>query len=256
MQTVSQVMSRNARFVAPGESLQRAAQLMGELNVGALPVCEGERLVGMVTDRDIAVRGIAAGKAPQSSHVDEVMTADVRWCYEDQALDEVMAQMGDNQIRRVPVVSHDDQHRLLGIVSLADLATRSDNRWDVEDVVEMVSSPSDAPSEPAAHAGTGDDRGMPVVHEAGVDPAAGPRGGDDTRAPTGKNAAGVPEALTGLDQRSPGGKLEEVGVTGQPRIDNTGEPLRNAGSDDPADNASLERDVDGRKPPSTPSNAV
>jgi CBS domain-containing protein len=184
------------------------------------------------------------------------MTADVRWCYEDQALDEVMAQMGDNQIRRVPVVSHDDQHRLLGIVSLADLATRSDNRWDVEDVVEMVSSPSDAPSEPAAHAGTGDDRGMPVVHEAGVDPAAGPRGGDDTRAPTGKNAAGVPEALTGLDQRSPGGKLEEVGVTGQPRIDNTGEPLRNAGSDDPADNASLERDVDGRKPPSTPSNAV
>jgi CBS domain-containing protein len=227
MQTVSQVMSRNARFVAPSESLQRAAQLMGELNVGALPVCEGERLVGMVTDRDIAVRGIAAGKAPQSSHVDEVMTADVRWCFEDQALDEVMAQMGDSQVRRVPVVSHDDQHRLVGIVSLADLATRTDGNQDqVGQVVQQVSSPSGGAS------------GM----QAG--------------AATGKSASGVPEALTGLDQRSAGGKLEEVGVTGQPRIDNTGEPLRNAGSNDPADNASLERDVDGRKPPSKPSNAV
>ena len=225
MQTVSQVMTRNARWVAPGESLQRAAQLMGELDVGALPVCEGERLVGMVTDRDIAVRGIAAGKAPQSAHVDEVMSADVRWCFEDQSLDEVMAQMSDSQIRRVPVVSHDDQHRLLGIVSLGDLATRAAGADAmVEQVVEQVSQPSGG----GMGAGAGAATGM-------------------------KN--GVPEALTGIDERIPGSRLEEVGVSGQPRITNPGEPMHNAGSNDPADNASLQQDVDGRKPPSKPSNA-
>jgi CBS domain-containing protein len=229
MQTVSQVMTRNARWVAPGESLQRAAQLMGELDVGALPVCEGERLVGMVTDRDIAVRGIAAGKAPQSAHVDEVMSADVRWCFEDQSLDEVMAQMSDSQIRRVPVVSHDDQHRLLGIVSLGDLATKAAGAGGkVEQVVEQVSQPSGGGMQADAGAGSGAATGM-------------------------KN--GVPEALTGIDERIPGSRLEEVGVSGQPRVTNPGEPMHNAGSNDPADNASLQQDVDGRKPPSKPSNA-
>jgi CBS domain-containing protein len=229
MQTVSQVMTRNARWVAPGESLQRAAQLMGELDVGALPVCEGERLVGMVTDRDIAVRGIAAGKAPQSAHVDEVMSADVRWCFEDQPLDEVMAQMSDSQIRRVPVVSHDDQHRLLGIVSLGDLATKAAGAGGkVEQVVEQVSQPSGGGMGADADSGSGAATGM-------------------------KN--GVPEALTGIDERIPGNRLEEVGVSGQPRVTNPGEPMHNAGSNDPADNASLQQDVDGRKPPSKPSNA-
>ena len=93
MQLVSEVMSRNAQVVSPGESLQHAAQLMGELDVGALPVCDGGRLAGMVTDRDITVRGVASGKMPQDAHVDEVMTAEVRWCYEDQPLDDVMIQM-------------------------------------------------------------------------------------------------------------------------------------------------------------------
>jgi len=236
MQTVSQVMTRNARWIAPGESLQRAAQLMGELDVGALPVCDGDRLVGMVTDRDIAVRGIAAGKSPQTCHVDEVMSGDVRWCFEDQPLDEVMAQMGNSQIRRVPVVSHDDRHRLVGIVSLGDLATRLDGAEErVEQVVEQVSSPTADGMQTRGAAGTG--------AGAGAGAATGMKNG-------------VPEALTGIDERPPGGRREEVGVSGQPRIDNSGEPMRNAGSYDPADNASLERDVDGRKPPSTPSNAV
>lgn len=228
MQTVSEVMSRNARFVAPGESLLRAAQLMGELDVGALPVCDGDRLVGMVTDRDITVRGIAAGKSPQESHVDEVMSADVRWCFEDQPLDEVMAQMADSQVRRVPVVSHDEQRRLVGIVALADLTTRARDDSAVEHVVERVSAPS--------------------ADEGAQQPAGA----------TGMNANGVPEALTGIDERPAGGeRLEERAyVSGQPRIDTGGEPLRNPGSHDPADTDSLTRDVDGRNPPSTPSNAV
>jgi CBS domain-containing protein len=143
MQTVSEVMTRDVRYVSPGESLQHAAQMMGELDVGVLPVCDGDRLIGMVTDRDITIRSTAAGRSPQESHVDEVMSTDVRWCFEDQALDEVMIQMADSQIRRVPVVSRDEQHRLLGIVALADVATRTggDQKKDVEQVVEMVSAP-------------------------------------------------------------------------------------------------------------------
>jgi CBS domain-containing protein len=146
MQMVSELMTRDVRFVAPQESLQRAAQLMDELNVGALPVCDGGRLVGMVTDRDITIRSTAAGRSPQEAHVDEVMSTELRWCYEDQSLDDVMVQMGDSQIRRLPVVSHDEQHRLVGIVSLGDLATRMPagaQKQEVEQVVETVSSPSE-----------------------------------------------------------------------------------------------------------------
>jgi len=146
MQMVSEVMSRNARSVSPQESLQRAAQLMTELDVGALPVCEGERLVGMVTDRDITIRGTAAGKQPAQSHVDEVMSSDVRWCFEDQPIDEVMIQMADSQVRRIPVVSHDEPHRLIGVVSLGDVATKATaddkQRQDVGEVVEMVLQPT------------------------------------------------------------------------------------------------------------------
>ncbi|MFC7514824.1 CBS domain-containing protein [Herbaspirillum sp. GCM10030257] len=146
MQMVSEVMTRDVRFVSPQESLQRAAQMMDELNVGALPVCDGERLVGMVTDRDITVRATAAGRAPGEAHVDEVMSTDVRWCFEDQPLDEVMRQMSDTQVRRIPVVSHDESHKLVGIVALGDLVTKTadgTSRDRAEQVVGKISSPSE-----------------------------------------------------------------------------------------------------------------
>ncbi|NEX59585.1 CBS domain-containing protein [Noviherbaspirillum galbum] len=141
MQIVSDVMTRDVRHVSPRETLRRAAQLMDELDVGALPVCEGERLVGIVTDRDITVRATSAGLRPDDTVIDDVMSTDVRWCFEDQPLDEVMQQMGDTQIRRVPVVSHDEDHRLLGIVSLADLATKQGAGADR--VLEEVSFPAE-----------------------------------------------------------------------------------------------------------------
>lgn len=146
MQTVSEVMTRDVRFVAPQENLQRAAKMMDELNVGALPVCDGERLVGMITDRDITVRATSVGGAPEDARVEDVMSGDVRWCFEDQSLDEVMQQMADTQIRRVPVVSHDDAHKLVGIVAIGDIATKTSDgaqKQDVEQVVEKVSSPSE-----------------------------------------------------------------------------------------------------------------
>jgi len=145
MQMVSEVMTRNVQFVSPQENLQRAAQMMDELNVGALPVCEGEQLVGMITDRDIAVRSTAAGRAPSEARVEEVMSEDVRWCFEDQSLDDVMQQMADTQIRRVPVVSHDEQHKLIGIVALGDLVTKTSEgtqKDETQQVMEKISHPS------------------------------------------------------------------------------------------------------------------
>ena len=121
MQTIAQVMSSDVRVVSPADTIQQAARLMGELDVGVLPVCDGQRLVGMVTDRDIAVRAVAVGLAPDQTEVAEVMTDEVAWCFEDQTVDEVLRDMGGSQLRRLPVVSRDK--RLVGIVSLGDLAT-------------------------------------------------------------------------------------------------------------------------------------
>jgi CBS domain-containing protein len=146
MQMISEVMTRNVQSISPQESLRRAAQMMDDLNVGALPVCDGERLIGMVTDRDITVRATSAGIAPDDAVVDDVMSTDVRWCFEDQPLDEVMQQMADAQIRRVPVVSHDDAHRLIGIVSLGDVTTKTANdgqKQDIALVMEKISFPSE-----------------------------------------------------------------------------------------------------------------
>lgn len=139
MQAISQVMTRDVRVLSPDDTLQRAAQTMDELNVGAVPVCDGSRLVGMITDRDIAVRAVSAAMPADSTRVSEVMTDQVHWCFEDQDVDEVMNQMRDVQIRRVPVVDHDK--KLVGIVSLGDLATKSGA--DVEGTLEDISEPSE-----------------------------------------------------------------------------------------------------------------
>jgi CBS domain-containing protein len=211
MQRVSEVMSRNARVVAPHETLQRAAQLMDELDVGALPVCDGERLVGMITDRDLTVRGMAAGKLPQQCHVDEIMSGEVRWCYEDQALDEVMAQMGDSQVRRIPVISHDDQKRLVGIVSLGDLATRADARRDVQDVTEMVSRPGNP--------------NIPLDRIVG-------QGGEVS----GAAAAGTPmPGSAGTNMPGAGGQsgIGAAGGSGQPSADQSGQPVRTGNTTPP-----------------------
>jgi len=140
MQRIAEVMTRDVRSVTPQETVRRAAQIMDELNVGALPVCDGKRLIGMVTDRDITIRAVAAGQAPDSAHVADVMSVSVRWCFDDQPVDEVMEQMADSQIRRVPVLDHDTQE-LIGIVSLGDLATK--HSAQVDRTLEEISSPSE-----------------------------------------------------------------------------------------------------------------
>jgi CBS domain-containing protein len=118
---VSDVMTGKVRLVDPDETLQQAAHLMAELDAGSLPVAESDRLVGMITDRDIAIRGVAVGKGPQAK-VRDVMSPEVKYCFEDQEVEDVARNMGDIQLRRLPVVNRDKQ--LVGILSLGDIALK------------------------------------------------------------------------------------------------------------------------------------
>ena len=139
MQTIQDVMTRDVQSIAPQETVQRAAQMMDELNVGAIPVLDGRKLVGMITDRDITVRSTAAGQAPAEARVGDVMSTDVRTCAPNQTVDEVLGQMGDVQIRRVPVVDQ-ESHSLVGIVALGDMATK--HSVGTEDALQAISTPS------------------------------------------------------------------------------------------------------------------
>ncbi|WEX10190.1 CBS domain-containing protein [Chelativorans sp. AA-79] len=116
---VSEMMTRDVRVANPDDTIQQAARIMAEIDAGSLPVGDNDRLVGMLTDRDIAVRAIAQGQGPDC-RVGDIMTRDVRYCFEDEDTDHVAHNMADQQIRRLPVVSRDK--RLVGILSLGDLA--------------------------------------------------------------------------------------------------------------------------------------
>jgi len=116
---VSEAMTRDVRVAVPDQTIQDAAKLMADVDAGVLPVGENDRLVGMITDRDIAVRAVARGKGPQTP-VREVMTADVKYCFEDEDTDQVARTMAGHQVRRLPVVNRDK--RLVGVLSLGDLA--------------------------------------------------------------------------------------------------------------------------------------
>ena len=122
---VSDAMTRDVRIANPGQTIRDAARAMAEIDAGAMPVSDGDRLVGMITDRDIAIRAVAAGKGPDTP-VREVMSADVKYCFEDEELDHVAKNMADIQVRRLPVVNR--EKRLVGIVSLGDVALTEGER--------------------------------------------------------------------------------------------------------------------------------
>ena len=120
---VDAAMTREVRLVKPDQTIREAAQLMAEIDAGAIPVTENDRLVGMITDRDIAVRAVAQGKSPDT-RIRDVMSTGILYCFDDQELDEVARNMGKNQVRRLPVINHDK--RLVGILALGDLASNED----------------------------------------------------------------------------------------------------------------------------------
>jgi len=117
---IANVMSRNVELIACDGTLRDAAALMKKIDAGVLPVAEGDRLKGMITDRDIAIRGIAEGKGPDAK-VRDVMSNEVKYCFEDEDVAHVAENMAELRIRRLPVMNRDK--RLVGIVSLCDLAT-------------------------------------------------------------------------------------------------------------------------------------
>lgn len=116
---VSRAMSSQVKIANPNQSIRDAARLMAQVDTGVLPVGENGRLAGMITDRDIAVRAVALGKGPDTA-VREVMTEGVRYCFEDDDLEDVAQEMADLKVRRMPVLNH--QERLVGILSLGDIA--------------------------------------------------------------------------------------------------------------------------------------
>jgi CBS domain-containing protein len=120
---VSNAMTRNVKVASPSQTIRDAARMMAEIDAGSLPVGDNERLVGMITDRDIAVRAVAEGKSPETK-VSDVMSKEVLYCYDDQDVEEVSRNMGDVKVRRLPVVNRDK--RLVGIISLGDLARKED----------------------------------------------------------------------------------------------------------------------------------
>lgn len=145
MKRISDVMTREVAVIGPNDTLQQAARLMNEWNVGSLPVCEGRRLVGMITDRDITIRATAEGRSPGQVRVADVMSEGVSYCFEDQRVGEVLQQMGDEQIRRLPVLDRNMQ--LCGLVAVGDLATR--DNVDMDKTLDRISLPSE-PNRPSA----------------------------------------------------------------------------------------------------------
>jgi len=137
MRKISEVMTSEVKVVSPEDSLQDAAAIMAEQDVGALPVCDGTRLQGMITDRDITIRAIANGRGADTP-VSEVMTDDVVWCTEEDDTQDVLERMGDRQIRRIPVVDQD--RNLVGIVSLGDLAIEDEE--NVDEALRDISMPA------------------------------------------------------------------------------------------------------------------
>jgi CBS domain-containing protein len=137
---IKEIMTRDVEVIQPDATIQEAAQKMKDLDVGAIPVCDGRRLKGMITDRDITIRATAMGADPSSTRVKETMTSEIYYCFENTSIDDAAILMMEKQIRRLPVINDDKD--LIGIVSLGDISV------DVEDdefsgaTLEEISKPS------------------------------------------------------------------------------------------------------------------
>jgi CBS domain-containing protein len=142
---VREAMTVDVRLVNPGQTIRDAARLMADGDIGALPVGDNDRLVGVITDRDIAIRAVAVGRGPDA-RIDEVMSREVMYCFDDEDLEAVASNMGQIQVRRLPVVNRDK--RLVGIVSLGDVAACEEPNKTGE-AVAGISTPGGAHSQTA-----------------------------------------------------------------------------------------------------------
>ena len=141
---IREVMTRSVDVIDPNTMIRDAAARMRADNVGSLPLGEHDRLVGMVTDRDITVRAVAENRAPGTTAVREVMSEKVAYCFEDDSLEEAAHKMAECQVRRLPVLNRDK--RLVGIISVADLGRHADEASEaLKDALRGISEPTDQP---------------------------------------------------------------------------------------------------------------
>jgi CBS domain-containing protein len=136
------IMTSEVEVIHPEDTLQQAAAKMRRLNIGSLPVCEGERLIGMLTDRDITVRAVAEGCNPTTTTIREAMTPDIAYCFDDQGIQDAIQIMERYQIRRLPILTRDK--RLVGMVSLGDLAVSSDTPTQAGETLKHVAAPPES----------------------------------------------------------------------------------------------------------------
>jgi CBS domain-containing protein len=134
------ILTKDPQVIRPDAMICEAGRIMKENDIGMLPVCDGQRLVGALTDRDLTIRAIAEGYDPLKTKVRDVMTPKICWCFEDQDLEEVAQLMEERQIRRIAVL--DRGKHLVGIASLGDFAVRSRNEHLTEEILECVSQPA------------------------------------------------------------------------------------------------------------------
>ena len=138
---LKEFVNSRVETVQPDDTLQRAAEKMRELDVGSLPVCEDGQLVGMITDRDIAIRAVAKGSDPAAATVREVMTPEVLWCFENEEVEEAARIMQESQVRRILVLN--EAKELVGITSLGELATVTGDRLLAGETLESISESSE-----------------------------------------------------------------------------------------------------------------
>jgi CBS domain-containing protein len=138
---VKDIMTRNPEVVRPEATLQEAAKKMKDLDVGVIPVCDGRRLQGMLTDRDITIRAAAEGADPKTTRVQETMTPDVYYVYENTSVEDAALMMMEKQIRRLPVINQDKD--LVGIISLGDISVDAEDTDISGSALEEISQPSE-----------------------------------------------------------------------------------------------------------------
>jgi len=145
---VKDAMTTDVELASPNHTIRQAALLMGKIDCGALPVADKDSLVGMITDRDIAVRAVAAGKGPKTL-VKDIMSVEVLYCFEDQTLQEVANNLGDVKVRRLPVMNR--EKRLVGILSLGDMARQANGTDPAGEALKAISEPGGEHSQSTTH---------------------------------------------------------------------------------------------------------
>jgi len=136
--SIKDICTENVKYVDPDTSLTEVARLMAELDCGSILVAENDRLTGVITDRDIVLRCVAKSENPDSMTADQCKTPSVLYCYENDEVEDILKNMADNKIRRLPVLNNDEDKKLVGIVSFGDLSAACERKEVSGEAMEKI----------------------------------------------------------------------------------------------------------------------